>query len=108
MEHDALGGGQGRWTFKTRQRNLHICTWTKFPSTELSRCLIRVNEQLPPLKNFRVMYLTGLSQPIREASFNCLLKTILNKQQQNRNRFIDYFIRKTRIFVMLALLQKYS
>lgn len=104
MVHDDLGGGQGRCTFKRQQRNLHICTWTEFPSTELSRCLIRVNEQLVPLKNFRAMYLTGLSQPIREAPFNCLLKTILNKQQQNRNMIIDYFIRKTRIFLM----QKYS
>lgn len=108
MEHDALGGGQGRCTVETLERNLYFCTWTKFLSTELSRCLIRINEQLPPLKTFRVMYFAGLSQPIMEASFDCLLKTILNKQWQNRNRIIDYFIRKTCIFLMFALLQKYS
>lgn len=108
MEHGALGGGQSRCTFETLQRTLHFCTWIKIPSTELSRFLVRINEHPPTPKNFRVMYLAGLIQPIMEASFDCFLKTILNKQQQNRNRIIDYFIRKTCIFLMTALLQKYS
>jgi len=71
MEHDVLGGGQGRCTFETLQRNLYFWTWTKFSDTELSKHLIRINEQLSPLKTFRVMYLAGLSQPIMKAYFDC-------------------------------------
>lgn len=70
MEQDALGGGQGRCTLEALQINLHFCTWTKFPSTELSRRLVRINEQLPPVKIYRVIYLAGLSQPVTEASLD--------------------------------------
>lgn len=74
MEHDALEGGTDRCTFETLQRNLHFCTSTEFPSTALSRCLVRVNEQFPPLKTFRFMYLAGLSQPTVDG-FRFFVKT---------------------------------